>query len=295
MAASTGTSGISTSASSRRELSESARSTTGARRSEYQAYSGAPASLPSSGTSIDGSACGTFSPRWNETRSASDFSCSAGRTSQPATSGSSTSPANARPDLVSAFSCPFASVMILGASPASHASNGANSARPACHGNPHRLVGRGDAGPDHLAVEHVEAETQTGRLRRDGSLEPARELIADECARRRSGRRRHGLGCDGLDRCGGAGRAVAARPRPPRAWSGAPSACGTRGARRSGARTRGRSAWLRVRRARHRARRRARGGSDRRLRSAFSRPSRRFCPTTPLISSAWARMPSRSP
>ncbi|MFB9309670.1 hypothetical protein ACFFRL_10770 [Agromyces hippuratus] len=63
IAASTGTSGISTSASSCRELSGRARSTTGATRSEYHAYSGAPASVPSSGTSWAGSACGTVSPR----------------------------------------------------------------------------------------------------------------------------------------------------------------------------------------------------------------------------------------
>ncbi len=137
------------SASRRRELSDSARSTTGASRSAYQAYSGAP-----------GVAC---PPRAR---------AGAGRTAAPSRRGSrrrgrrGTSPAGSGaaasrprgcrtrarrtrgPTAVSALSCRLASGRILGASLASHASNGGVVGAVGLPGQAHRLVGSRDAGAD---------------------------------------------------------------------------------------------------------------------------------------------------
>ena len=126
--------------------------------------------------------------------------------------------------------------MILGASLASQASNGASGSTRLPR-NLHRLSASWRCLRRSPAVEHVEAESEDrAGSRRGGSLEPAAR------AHRRASAptfgavgRRHGLGCDGLR---GAARGSGRLPLPltsPVASSlpGARSACGTRGARRS--------------------------------------------------------------
>ena len=208
-----------------------------------------------------------------------------GARSQPATRVSSTSPSNARPERRERLQLRLGVGHDLGRVAREPRLERRVVGAIGLPGQAHRLVERRDAGADDPAVEHVEAQAEAGRLRRDGALEPGRQLLVEERARRRRGR------ASATWRCGARSPARSRRRR-----CRSPRRCELGHALEQGAELepledrahgrRGRSAWRSSSSSSTSSSTSATRRLSRRLRTAFSRSSRRFWPTTPLISSA---------